>query len=186
MIEYEKLYNIVKGKLSERRFKHCESVVKRAIEYAQIYNVDIETTKLVAISHDIAKELTNEEINYYIQKYNIVLDDIEKMNRDLVHAKIGSYICKNEFNFTDDMVNAVRYHTTGRPNMSILEKIINLADATEENKTYCASNYVDIVKKDINQGMIEISKWGMKKLLDNNKLIHLDTIECYNYYTSIK
>ena len=56
MIEYEKLYNIVKGKLSERRFKHCESVVKRAIEYAQIYNVDIETTKLVAISHDIAKE----------------------------------------------------------------------------------------------------------------------------------
>lgn len=186
MIEYEKLHNEVKKRLSEKRFKHSESVVKRAIEYAQIYNIDINTVKLVAIAHDIAKELTSEEVNKYVQKYNIVFDNIEKMNGDLIHAKIGAYICKNEYNFTDDMINAIKYHTTGRTNMSILEKIIYLADATEENKIYCSSNYVDIVKKDINQGMIQIVKWVINKLLENNKLVHPDSIECYNYYINLE
>lgn len=186
MIEYEKLYNQARKTLSEKRFKHSEAVVKRAIEYAQIYNVDINTIKLVAIVHDIAKELTSEEVNKYIQKYNIVLDNIEKLNESLIHAKIGAYICKNEYNFTEDMVNAVKYHTTGRANMSILEKIIYLADATEENRTYCSSNYVDIVKKDIDQGMIEISKMVINRLLEQNKIIHLDSIVCYNYYTKLK
>lgn len=185
MIEYEELHNKLKSRLSEKRFKHSEGVVKRAIEYAQIYNVDIKHVKLVAIAHDIAKELTNEEVNYYIQRYNIVLDNIEKLNNNLIHAKIGAYICKNEFNFTDDMVNAVKYHTTGRNNMSILEKIIYLADATEENRKYCSSNYVDVIKKDINQGIIEVSKWVINKLLEDNKLIHPDTVDCYNYYTRL-
>lgn len=186
MIEYEKVYNDVKEKLSEKRFNHSEAVVKRAIEYAQIYNIDVDTVKLVAIAHDIAKELTNEEINEYVQKYNIVLENIEKMNKNLIHAKIGAYICENEYNFTEDMINAIKYHTTGRQNMSILEKIIYLADATEENKVYCAGNYADIVKKDINQGMIEVCKWVINKLLENNKIIHPNSIECYNYYTKLK
>ena len=126
MIKYEKLYEDVKEVLSEERFNHSERVVKRAIEYAKIYNVDIEMVKLVAISHDIAKELSEEENQKYISKYNIKLDDIEKVNKSLLHAKIGAYICKEKYGFTDDMINSVRYHTTGRENMSILEKIIYL------------------------------------------------------------
>lgn len=186
MIKYEELYNDVKSRLSEKRFKHSEGVVKRAIEYAQIYNVDTEVAKIVAIAHDIAKELTNEEINNYIEKYNIKLDEIEKKNKELIHAKIGANICKNEYNFTEDMTNAIKYHTTGRENMSILEKIIYLADATEENRKYCSSNYVEIIKKDINQGIIEICKWVINKLLENNELIHLDSIKCYNYHINLK
>lgn len=182
MIEYEKLYNQVKKRISERRFKHSEGVVKRAIEYAKIYPINENTIKLVAIAHDIAKELTNEEIDEYSKKYNIELDPTEKMNRDLIHAKIGAYICKNEYNFTEDMVNAVRFHTTGRANMTLLEKIIYLADATEENKKESANKYVDVVKHDINQGMIEVCKGVVNRLLENNKIIHQDSIACYNYY----
>ena len=89
MIKYEKLYEDVKEMLSEERFNHSERVVKRAIEYAKIYNVDLEMVKLVAISHDIAKELSEEENQEYISKYNIKLDDIEKINKSLFHAKIG-------------------------------------------------------------------------------------------------
>lgn len=182
MIKYEQLYNEVRKRLSEERFKHSEGVLKRAIEYAEIYNVDIGTIKLVAIAHDIAKELTDEENDAYIKKYHIELDKIEKENKNLVHAKIGAYICKNEYDFTEDMFNAVKYHTTGRENMSILEKIIYLADATEENRKYCSSKYVEIIKKDLNQGIIEICKWVINKLLENNVLIHLNSIKCYNYY----
>lgn len=186
MIKYEKLYNEVKNKLSEKRLKHSEAVVKRGVEYAKLYKADIDTVKLVAIAHDVAKELTNEEIDQYKQKYNIVLDDIEKINKDLIHAKIGAYISKQEYGFTDDMVNAIKYHTTGRANMSMLEKIIYLADATEENREYCPSHYVDIIKTDINEGMIEIQKWVINRLLEQNKLIHPNSIRCYNEYIKLR
>ena len=182
MIKYEELYEEVKVKLSEKRFKHSEGDVKRAIEYAKVYNVDIETVKLVAISHDIAKELSDEENEKYIKEYNIEIDEVEKRNNNLLHAKIGSYICKNKYGFTQDMVNAVKFHTTGRENMSILEKIIYLADATEENRKYCSSFYVDLIKKDIDDGMFEVAKWVINSLLERNMVIHLDTIRCYNFY----
>lgn len=185
MINYDDLYNEVKETLSEKRFKHSEGVVKRAIEYAEIYNIDVEMVKLVAIAHDIAKEFSEEENNKYVEKYNIELDNIEIINKNLIHAKVGAYICKNKYGFTDDMVNAVRYHTTGRENMSMLEKVIYLADATEEGRTYCSTHYVDIVKENIDKGMVNISKWVTNKLLECNEFIHLDTIKCYNYYKSI-
>ena len=182
MVEYDELYKDVKKMLSEKRFLHSEAVVKRALEYAKIYNVDFNIVKLVAIAHDIAKDLSDDEINDYIEKYNIELDSIEKINSNLLHQKIGSYICKNMYGFSEDMVNSVRYHTTGRANMSILEKIIYLADATEETRKYCSSPFVDIIKKDINKGMIEICKWSINHVLDTNTIIHPDSIECYNFY----
>ena len=184
MVNYEDLYGDVKQMLSEKRFNHCEGVVKRAIEYAQIYNVDIEIVKLVAIAHDIAKELTAEEEQKYIEQYNIKLDEFEKINHNLVHAKIGAEICKNKYGFTEDMVNSVKYHTTGRANMSLLEKIIYLADATDENRKYESKYYVDIIKEDINKGMAEVCKWVIMHLLENNNMVHIDSVECFNYYVN--
>ncbi|MBQ9659546.1 MAG: bis(5'-nucleosyl)-tetraphosphatase (symmetrical) YqeK [Clostridia bacterium] len=182
MIKYEELYNDVKKVLSEKRFTHSEGVVKRAIEYAKIYNEDEDIVKLVAIAHDIAKEISEEETKKYLRKYEIELDDIEKQSKNLIHGIIGAQICKEKYNFTDDMINAVRYHTTGRENMSTLEKIIYLADATEENRKYCYEPYVELIKNDIDKGMCEVSKWVIGNLLDRNEIIHLDTVKCYNYY----
>ena len=186
MITYEELYNIVKEKLSEKRFSHSEYVVKRALEYAEIYNVDKDTVKLCAIAHDIAKELTKDEAKYYINKYNIQFDDIVKINRNLWHSKIGAEICKNEFGFTEDMVNSVKYHTTGRANMSMLEKIIYLADATEETRGYDSEEYAEYVRKNIDDGLFRVCKWVVEKLTYREFAIHLDTIKCYNYYISKK
>lgn len=182
MIKYEEVYKEVKGRLSEKRFKHSEGVVKRALEYAKIYNVDEEVTRLVAISHDIAKELNEVEVQQYIDKYNIELDEVEKVNNSLIHAKIGAYICENEFGFTLDMVNAIKYHTTGREKMSILEKIIYLADATEENRDYDYAEYVETIKSNINEGMLKVAKWVIGSLLERDRMIHLNSIKCYNYY----
>lgn len=182
MVKYEKLYDDVKHVLSEKRFNHSEGVVKRAIEYASVYNVDIEIVKLVAIAHDIAKELDLEQEKKYINEYNIYLDDFEKKNHNLVHAKIGSEICKNKYGFTNDMVNSVKYHTTGRADMSLLEKIVYLADATDENRKYESDYYANIIKEDIDAGMVEVSKWVINHLLEKGRPIHLDSINCYNYY----
>ena len=182
MINYNELYKIVKEKLSEKRFRHSQNVVKRALEYAKIYGMDENIVKLCAISHDIAKEFTDSENREYIEKYNIKLDDIEKENKSLIHAKIGAEIVKNEYGFSEDMSNAVKYHTTGRANMSTLEKIICLADATEEGREELNLEYVEIIKRNLDEGMVEICKWCLEYILSTKKVIHPDTINCYNYY----
>ena len=182
MVKYEDLYEDVKHMLSEKRFRHSEGVVKRAIEYAEIYNADIEIVKLAAIAHDIAKELTPEEEESIIKEYNVFLDDFEKVNHSLVHAKIGAEICKNKYGFTEDMVNSIKYHTTGRAEMSLLEKIIYLADATDENRKYESEFYVNTIKENIDKGMVEVSKWVINHLLEKERPIHIDSINCYNYY----
>ena len=182
MVKYEELYVEVKKMLSEKRFKHSEGVVKRAIEYAEIYNVDIETVKLAAIAHDIAKELSSEAEQDYIRKYGIVLDEVEKVNHNLLHAIIGAEICKDRFGFSEDMANSVRFHTTGRANMSMLEKVIYLADATEEGRNYEKECYVDTIKQDIDKGMVEVCKWVIMKLVSDNKIVHIDSVKCFNYY----
>ena len=134
MIEYNELYNDVKNALSEKRFKHTEGVEKRAIEYAKVYNVDIEKARFAAICHDIAKEMSLEESYKILEKNGVLLDDIEKKNFNLIHAKVGAVIAKNKYNLEEEIVNSIKFHTTGKENMTILEKIIYLADATEPRK----------------------------------------------------
>lgn len=183
MVTYETIYEDAKNTLSEKRFRHSEGVVERALEYAKIYGVNEEEVKLAAIAHDIAKEIPKDEIVKYAEEIGIKLDEVECMNLGLPHAKIGAQICKIKYGFTEDMVNAVKYHTTGRENMSLLEKIIYLADATEKGRTYFdLQYYVDLIKKDIDRGMFEVSKWSIENVCSKEKIIHLDSIRCYNFY----
>ena len=179
---YEELYNDVKNILSEKRFKHTEGVIKRALEYAEIYNVNIEDTKIAALAHDIAKELPQEEAFELVKKYNLELDEIEKVNFNLVHSKLGAEIVKEKYGFNEDIINAIRYHTTGRENMSILEKIIFLADATEENRSYKELNsLVEMIKNNIDDGMLFTLKWTFEDITNKKYLLHLDSVKAYNF-----
>lgn len=182
MTVYEELYDDVKSRLSEKRFKHTEGVVKRAIEYAEVYGTNIEDTKIAALAHDIAKEISQEESLELLKKYNIKLDDIEKDNFNLVHSKLGAEIVKEKYSFNEDIINAIRFHTTGRENMSILEKIIFLADATEENRTYKELDMlVNMIKENIDEGMIYTFNWTFNDITNKRFLLHLDSVKAYNY-----
>ena len=179
---YESLYSDVKARISEKRFRHTEGVIKRAIEYAEVYGVNIEDVKYAALAHDIAKEISMEESLKLIEKYNIELDDIEKINFNLIHAKIGAEIVKEKYGFNEDIINAIRFHTTGRENMSVLEKIIFLADATEEGRTYEELDMlVNMIKKDIDEGMIYTLKWTFNDITNKRFLLHVDSVKAYNF-----
>lgn len=179
MINYEELYKIVESKMSTKRFEHTLRVVERAVEYAKIYKMNEEKVKLTALAHDIAKELPEEEN----KKYSAYFDEIEKINKSLQHAKVGAIICK-QYGFSSEMINAIRYHTTGKENMTMIEKVIYLADATEEGRKV-GKDYAQLAKCDIDKAMLEICKLTLKKLLDENKIIHIDSIKCYNYYNKL-
>ena len=134
--DIEKILEDVKNTLSEKRYIHSIGVMKQAEYLAKEYGQDVEIAKAVGIAHDIAKELTEEEKIKYVEENKIEIDEIEKINIGLLHAKIGADICKKKYNFTEEMQNAIKYHTTGNENMDTLAKIIFVADKTEENRKY--------------------------------------------------
>ena len=128
-----------------KRLEHSINVAKCAIKLSEIYGYDKEKAYLAGLVHDCAKYFTKEQIDSYVEKYNIELDPLEVDNIALSHSIIGSFAIQEVFNIQDmDIINAVRYHTTGRENMSILEKIIFMADMIEEGRNFPG---VDVYKR---------------------------------------
>lgn len=180
-MEYENIKNDIKQILSEKRYTHSIGVAKRAEELAKIYGIDEEKAKIVGVAHDIAKEMSKEEAYRYAEENNIELDEIEKLNPKLIHSKIGADICKRKYNFTKEMQDAIKYHTTGNVNMDKLAKIIFIADKTEENRSYeDLDEIVQISNKDIDEAVLYICSRGVKMNLDKKVVIHPDTIDLIN------
>lgn len=177
MEKLEKIQKDLQISLSEERYKHSLGVMKTAEELAKVYGVDSYIASLTGLAHDIAKEIPNEEKLKYIKENNIEIDKIEKNNIGLLHAKIGADITKRKYGFTEEMQNAIKYHTTANPNMDLLSKIIFVADKIEENRKYDGVEEIrQLAKKDINSCIIAILTHDIKKNLDKGTLIHLDSI----------
>ena len=180
-MEYEKIEKEVKEILSEKRFLHCVMVAKKAEELAIKYGENPEIAKIIGVAHDIAKEMTEEEYFDYIEKNNIEIDDIEKENVFLLHAKVGADICKKKFGFNEQMQNAIKYHTVGNVDMDNMAKIIYIADKIEDSRDY---EGVEIAREKtdigLDEGMMFLLVRGIKKSLDKNKLVHPNSVNVYN------
>lgn len=182
-MEYKEIENDVKSVLSEYRFTHSLGVAKKAIELAKIYGVQEEIAKKVGIAHDIAKEMTDEEMIEYAKANNIRIDEIETVKPSLLHGKIGADIAAKKFGFTQDMINAIKWHTTGRENMSMLEKIIYVADKTEENRKGTRFNLEksrELSIQNIDKALIFLMNEFITYNVINEWLIHPETIDARN------
>lgn len=139
-VEVEKLLNKInedlKNELTEKRYNHSVGVMKKAVELAKIYGVNVNKAKLVGLAHDIGKDLSKEDKLRYMEKNDLEIDEIERANEGLLHAKIGADICKKRYGFMQDMQDAIKFHTTGNENMDLLAKIIFVADKIEDGRRY--------------------------------------------------
>lgn len=179
--DIEKILEDVKNTLSEKRYIHSIGVMKQAEYLAKKYGQDVEIAKAVGIAHDIAKELTEEEKIKYVEENKIEIDEIEKINIGLLHAKIGADICKKKYNFTEEMQNAIKYHTTGNENMDILAKIIFVADKTEENRKYDDLQTVQkLADEDLDKCILYILDYMLVDNVKKQKTIHPDSIKIRN------
>ena len=186
MKSFEEVEKVVKQTLSERRFHHCKCVMDRCIEFATLYGEDIEKAKLIGIAHDIAKEIPREKRIEEAEKVGVLLDEFEKNNKALIHAKHGAVICKKEFGFTDDMCEAISYHTTAKANMSTLDKILYISDFSEESRDFPeAIEVYKIAKKDLDKAYLYALVGKIKYMLDDRIEIHQDSIDAYNYNKKI-
>ena len=135
-----KINQDIQRELSEKRYNHSIGVMKKAEELAKLYKVNINKAKLVGLAHDIGKELSKEDKLKYVKENDIEIDKIEKINVGLLHGKIGADICKKRYDFTEDMQDAIKFHTTGNKDMDLLAKIIFVADKIEEGRKYKDKN----------------------------------------------
>ncbi len=173
----------LKKEISEKRYKHSMGVMKKAEELAKIYGEDVNKAKLIGLAHDIGKELSKEEKLQYAIENKLGVDEIEKVNIGLLHAKIGADICKKRYGFTEDMQDAIKYHTVANKNMNLLAKIIFVADKIEENRNYKNEEKQAkleearrIATEDIDKAVLYEIDMSLEYTLRKNELIHPDSI----------
>lgn len=185
-LDIEKIKEEIKNNLSERRYNHSIGTMKRAEKMAKIYNVDVEKAKLAGLTHDMAKELSQEEKLKYVKENNIKIDEVERLCPDLLHGKIAAHMCKVKYGFDEDMQEAIAFHTTGKVNMSILGKIIFLADITEENRNYEDTGKLrELSEKNLDEAMLYALNKTIEKTVKTNKLLHPDSVNSRNHILSV-
>lgn len=177
--DYKKL---IKTKMGDYRYTHSVNVSKEAKKLAKIYGADEEKAALAGILHDITKEMPKEEQLQIITDSGIILDVIQKDAPKLWHGISGSVYVKYNLNIDDeDILNAIRYHTTGRAGMSLLEKIIFVADFTSQERTYKGvSTMRKKSRKSLDEAMLYGFKFTFSDLSKRELAIHPDELACYN------
>ena len=166
----------MKENLKESRYIHSFGVEKMATELAKIYGADIEKAAFAGKYHDIAKSFDEDKMNEYILKYGI--DKKYLNNTPLAHSKVAAEILKNEFGVNDeDVLNAVRSHTTGRVDMSLLEEIVYVSDAIEENRNYPElKSLQELARKDLDKACLFIMNFAVEMIIEKGRIVDEDTI----------
>lgn len=174
--------DIIRPLMSERRYNHCVNVSTEAVRLAEKYGADPQKAAVAGILHDITKEFDFEKQLQIIESGDIILTDVENKTNKLWHAISGSVFIRQHLGITDeDILNSVRYHTTGRAGMSLLEKVIFLADFTSVERDYPD---VDVIREkaeiSLEEGMLYGIQFTLSRLLERQGYISEDAVDAYN------
>lgn len=186
-MEHNKLVKILEEDLKQylrpKRFQHTLNVVEEALKLSKRYEINLEKARIAALFHDYTKNMTLEANTELAKKYNFVFDEIEMDSKELQHSKTAGIIAKELFFQDQDIVEAISYHTTGRANMSMLEKIIFVADAIEKDRKYKDLEELRILAyEDIDKALLQILDNSIMYLVSLRKIIHPNTLYARNYY----
>jgi len=179
----DEIKSYLKDNLKPSRYGHTLGVVKTAIELAEIYNEDKQKAEIAALCHDIAKNMSYEDMLKVIEEENLKLSNDEKNSKELWHSIIAPIMAKRIFEIEDeDVLNAMRWHTTGRENMSNLEKIIYLADLIEPSRNFQGIEAIrDISRKNLNDAVLKALTHTIMYLLTKDCAVDLNSIKARNY-----
>ena len=183
--DIRKIRKSMEKNLDPRRYEHTLGVAYTAASLAMRYGADVNNAILAGMLHDCAKCLTNEKKISICEKYNIASNAYEQANPFLLHAKVGSFLAMKKYGVTDkDVINAILNHTTGRPGMSLLEKIIWLADYIEPGRKQ-APNLTEIRRiafEDLDKALLMALEDTLSYLNGGNMEVDSMTQKTYDFY----
>ena len=177
----------LKSKLDPMRYEHCLSVSYTCMALAMRYGYDLHQAELAGLLHDCAKCLSGDTKIKLCKKYHLNVSEVEKENPSLLHAKLGAFLAAKKYHIKDkDIINAIASHTTGCPHMSLLDKIIYIADYIEPGRKELP-NMAEVRKlafTDIDACLYRILKDSLEYLTGMNVPIDPMTEKTYLYYKS--
>ncbi len=178
----EKIITLIRSKLTADRFNHSLNVADSAKELALSYGADVDKAYTAGLLHDVMKNASEEEQLGVLSEAGIELMPVERENKKLWHAIAGAAYVKFVMGIDDrDIIRAVRYHTTGRSGMSLLERIVYLADYISADRNY---NGVEdmrrLCKSDSDEAILYALTFGIPDLVSKGRVIHPDSIDLYN------
>lgn len=183
MEKTEKIKEDLKNILSERRYIHSVGVMEMCETLAKIYGVDVEKAKIAGLLHDNAKEMSPEEMLDYVEKNNIEITEIERINTPILHGKIGADIAKKKYGVDKQIEDAIKYHTTTSTKMDTLAKIVFVSDKVELNRKsvdYDLEAERKLAKEDLDATILLILDSNITSLVKKGKLIEHESIETRN------
>lgn len=178
----EQFIAIIRSRLSDYRFRHSLCVAEEARRLALHYGADPDKAYTAGILHDIMKDTDLDAQRKVLADYGEALDFVEEQSRTLWHARTGVAFLRHILGVEDaDILQAVRYHTTGRAGMTLLEKVLFVADFTSADRDYPD---VDVMRRFADASLEEAMLYGVeytiRELLERGNPIHPDTVALYN------
>ncbi len=181
----QKLRKEMEKVLKPDRFDHTLGVAYTAANMAVVHGCDVKKALIAGMLHDCAKNLSHDEQLEICKKNKIAVTEVEIKNKGLLHAKVGAYLAKKKYGVDDpEILDAIRYHTTGRPDMTLLDKIVFTADFIEPNRKPLEN--LDVIRKeaytDIDVCVRHILHDTLEYLKTTGKALDPMTQETYDFY----
>jgi predicted HD superfamily hydrolase involved in NAD metabolism len=180
-MERQQALDLVKIQLTDHRYQHTLGVMGSAISLAEKYGADVKKAEIAAIFHDYAKFRPKDEMKEIIRLQGFP-QDLLLYNTELWHAPVGAYLVEKEAGVRDlEVLEAIRYHTSGRPNMTLLEKVIYLADYIEPGRHFPGVEEVrEMANVNLEKALIKAIQNTILFLIKKNQTIYPETFYTYN------
>ncbi|MBQ8533912.1 MAG: bis(5'-nucleosyl)-tetraphosphatase (symmetrical) YqeK [Clostridia bacterium] len=184
MVKYTEDYylDILKKNLTEKRYHHCLCVRDEAVRLAKKYGADEKKAYWAGLLHDVTKDSDREYHFSVFEKYGYLPDELTKKEKKLWHAKSGALLLKNELGVTDDeIISAIDCHTTAKPNMTLLERVLYIADFTSSDRDYNGIEEIRAAADESLEAAMDIAlTFTVTDLVERRKAVHPDTFNAYN------
>ena len=178
----QQLCPIALSYLKAKRCAHVLGTAATAVKLAEKYGADVHRAEVAGLLHDCTKKLSMPEQLALCEKYGIALDALEKKALKLLHAKTGAALARDVFGVDDEIYNAILWHTTGKPDMTVLEKVIYLADFIEPTRDFPG---VDALRRtvweDLDRGLLMGLEMTVEEMEEMGNPIHVNTLAARDY-----
>ena len=178
----EELRPIALSYLKAKRIPHVLGTEQTAKALAEKYGADVEKARFAALLHDATKRLSMAEQLALCEHYHIALDELEQHALKLLHAKTGAALARDVFGADDEICNAILWHTTGKADMALLDKVIYLADYIEPNRDFDGVDELrKVVWEDLDRGLAMGLAMTVEEMKERGNPVHYNTLEALEY-----
>lgn len=188
LLSVETIKERLQPMLSPERYAHSLGVAEAAVELAQRYDANTDKARIAGLLHDCGKSPSRNILLKRVLEFGIVMDEIEQVESHLLHGPVSAELARREFGIEDEeILAAIRYHTTGRVPMSLLEKIVFLADYVEPERSFPGVDELrTIAEQDLDCALVHAMDMTLTRVIRRGLMVHPRTIAARNWLLGIR